>query len=324
MSDKVLSQDEVDAILGGVESGEIATETAAGSPEGVKPYDFKAQERIIRGRMPGLELANDRFTRLFRNSLSSIIMKFIDVRIHNVEMMAFSEFMKTLPLPSSINLFKMDPLKGFALFVIEAPMVFGFIEYFFGGGAKPYVKSEGRYFTPIEQRMIKKVAALALRDMAASWSGLAPIKPEYVGLEMNPQFVTIVTGSESVIKIEIEIEVEDFTGRASFCIPYSMVEPIKEKLYSGIQDDRQDTDHRWVEGLKHILGRSYARVRVEMGTAELTVRELMGLEPGNIITLGKSVSDDLVVRVEGVPKFAGVPGYSKGNQAVKIRKILRR
>jgi flagellar motor switch protein FliM len=322
MSEKVLSQDEVDAILGGVESGEIETGQGVGSGEGVRPYDFKVQERVIRGRMPGLELANDRFTRLFRNSLASIIMKFIDVRIHNVEMMAFSEFMKTLPLPSSINLFKMEPLKGFALFVIEAPMVFGFIEYFFGGGAKPYVKSEGRYFTPIEQRMIKKVAALALKDMAASWNLLVPMTPEYVGLEMNPQFVTIVTSSESVIKIEIEIEVEDFSGKCFFCIPYSMVEPIKDKLYSGIQLDKQEADQRWVDNLKAVLADSQVRLKAEMGKVQLSVGELMDLDVGNVITLGKSVSDDVHVMVEGIAKFAGTAGYSKGSQAIKIRKLL--
>ncbi len=318
---KVLSQDEVDALLRGVSSGEIETETRKGEGTGVRPFDLTSHERIIRGRMPGLEMANERFSRFFRNSISSIIMKFVDVNIHSVAMMKFSEFMKTIPMPSSINIFKMEPLKGYALFVIEAPMVFAFIEYFFGGAAARHVKSEGRYFTPIEQRIIKKIVGTALNDMATAWKGIVPMQPEHVGSEMNPQFVTIVTPTEVVIKIEIHIEVEDFTGKLFFCVPYSMVEPVKEKLYSGIQSDKLETDHRWVSRLKDILMESYIKVIVEIGRTELTVGDLMNLEVGNVITLGKSVSDELVVKVEDIPKFKGVPGFSRGNQAIKITNL---
>jgi flagellar motor switch protein FliM len=319
---KILSQEEVDALLKGVQSGEIEVEAKTEETGDVKPYDFTAQERIIRGRMPGLEIANDKFTRLFRNSISSVLMKFVDVNVHGVEMMMFNEFMKTLPLPSSINIFKMAPLKGYALFIMEAPMVFAFIEYFFGSNKAQYVKTEGRYFTPIEQRVIRKIVGLALENLASAWEGLVPIRPEYVGLEMNPQFVTIVTPTEGVIKIELGVEVEDFQGKMFFCIPYSMVEPIKEKLFSGIKGDKHETDHRWVSRLKEALKNSFVNIVVEIGKAELTVGELMDLKVGNVITLGKSISDELDVKVEGILKFKGTPGLSRGNQAVKITKLL--
>lgn len=318
---KVLSQDEVDALLRGVQSGEIESETAAPEGDGVRAFDLTNQERIIRGRMPGLEMANERFARFFRNSLSSVITKFVDVNIHGIEMMKFSEFMKTIPMPSSINMIRMEPLKGYSLFVVEAPMVFAFIEYFFGSSSAKHVKSEGRYFTLIEQRIIKRLVAMALVDMGEAWKVIVPIEPEHTGSEMNPQFVTIVTPTEVVVKIEIHIEVEEFTGKMFFCIPYSMVEPVKEKLYSGIQGEKYGVDERWVERLTAILKDSYVSLTAEIGKTQLTVRDLMNLEVGNVITLGKCVTDELVIKVEGKPKFSGLPGLSRGNQAIKIRTL---
>jgi flagellar motor switch protein FliM len=325
MNNDLLSQDEVDALLRGVQSGEIDTDTAKEKIlSGVRNYDFTSQERIIRGRMPGLEITNERFTRFFRNSVSAFIKKFVDVGIQNTEITKFGDFMKTIPFPSSISIFKMEPLKGYALFVIEAPLVFAFIEFFFGGKSARYVKSEGKPFTAIEQRVIKRVVDLAFVDMANAWSGLTPIQPEHVGFEMNPQFVTIVTPSEIVVKIEVSVEIEEFSGKLFFCIPYSMVEPIKEKLYSGIQSERFSMDQRWVERLKEMLVESRVNVTAEIGKVHLTLSEILDLKEGNVISLGKAIKDELAISVEGVKKFSGIPGYSRGNQAIKVTKISER
>ncbi|MBF0316582.1 MAG: flagellar motor switch protein FliM [Nitrospirae bacterium] len=319
---KILSQDEIDALLKGVQAGAIETEAGGTEDVDAKIYDLTSQERIIRGRMPGLEIANERFARFFRNSISTIIMKFVDVNIHGVEMMKFSEFMKTLPLPSSINIFKMEPLKGYSLFVISAPAVFAFVEYFFGATTARNTKSEGRYFTPIEQRIIKKVVAMVLKDFALAWRGLANVQPEHVGSEMNPQFVTIVTPTEVIIKVEVHIEVEDFTGKMYFCIPYSIIEPVKEKLYSGIQAEKMETDQRWVNRLKDILIDSYVEVSVDLGNVELTVDDLLHMRPGDVINMGKSLTEDLIFKVEGIPKFRCTTGVKKGTQAVKILGVI--
>jgi flagellar motor switch protein FliM len=318
----LLSQDEVDALLKGMDSGEIETETQRGSSSGAKSFDFTTYERVIRGRMPGLEMANERFGRFFRNSISSVIMKFVDVHIQGHELIKFGEFMRTLPLPSSINIVKLEPLNGFGLFVMEAPMVFAFIDSFFGGGSKPWVKSEGRYFTPIEQKIIKKIVNIALADLANSWQSIVPIQPELVGSEMNPQFVTIVTPSEAVIKIEIHIEIENFVGKVFFCIPYAIIEPIKDKLFSGIKSDFMSNDQRWINRVSEIIRDSFITLDVEVGQAEVSLRDLMNLEVGNVITLQRAVSDPLLVRVEGIPKMKGTAGYSRGNQAVKISQLM--
>jgi flagellar motor switch protein FliM len=322
MSD-VLSQDEVDALLRGVQSGDIGTEEAKQKiVGGLRSYDLTSQERIVRGRMPGLEMANERFARLFRSSVSALVMKFVDISVHSVGIVKFGEFMQRVPFPSSINIFKMEPLKGNALLVLEAPLVFAFVEFFFGSANVKHVKSEGRAFTSIEQRVIKRVVAMALQDLALAWGAIIPITPEHSGSEMNPQFVTIVTPSEIVIKIEIHIEVDDFTGKLFFCIPYSMIEPVKEKLYSGIQGDKFDQDQRWVNRLKDILMGSQVEVVAEVGTALLTFGDLMSLKEGDVLTLNKAMTDDLMITVEDVPKFGGVPGYSRGSQAIRITKLL--
>ncbi|MEW6184294.1 MAG: flagellar motor switch protein FliM [Thermodesulfobacteriota bacterium] len=318
----LLSQDEVDALLRGMDSGEIETESPK-SPSGeVRVFDFTTYSRVIRGRMPGLEMANEHFARLFRNSLSGILMKFVDVTVQGHELIKFGEFMRTLPLPSSINVFTMEPLKGFALMVIEAPMVFAFIDQFFGGGGQPWVKSEGRYFTPIEQKIIRKIVDKALKDLSQAWEGIFTMEPVHVGSEMNPQFVTIVTPSEAVIRVDLQIEIENFTGKVFFCIPYSIVEPIKDKLFSGIRSDLLAQDQRWIARLKEILKESFVNLRVEMGRTELSLRELTSLEKGNVLTLQTSISDELTVEVEGIPKMKGTAGAYRGNQGIQITQIL--
>jgi flagellar motor switch protein FliM len=323
MTDKILSQDEVDALLKGVATGEIETEE---SPEkvvaGARSYDFTSQERIIRGRMPGLEMANDAFARKYRHSLSNLISKFVDISIQNVEIVKFGDFIRTIPVPSSINIFKMSPLKGYALLVLEAPLVFALIEFFFGGSSAHNIKSEGRAFTSIENRVINKFVQMALEDIAEAWKGIAPVRTEFIGTEINPQFVTIVTTTEIVINIEILIEIEDFAGRMFICIPYSMVEPVKDKLHSGIQGDRQEADHRWAEMLRAALKETSVELSVEVDTLTLTFGDVINFQPGNIIKLGKTLDQEVTLMVEGRPKFRGLVGVSHGSQAVKITRIV--
>ena len=323
MTDKILSQDEVDALLKGVASGEIDTDDAKEQiVSGVHSYDFTSQERIIRGKMPGLEMVNDVFTRLMRNSISKLIMKYIDINIQTVDTIKYSDFMKTIPMPSSINIFNMEPLKGMALIVLEAPLVFAFIEFFFGGSSAQHVKSEGRAFTPIEQRVIQRVVDVILLDIEKSWEAIAPIKPTFVNSEINPQFVSIVTPGEIVINIEVQIEIEDFGGRLFLCIPYSMIEPVKEKLYSGIHGDKMEADYRWSQVLQETVMGMNLNLSAELGRVNLLVGDLVNFEVGNILNLNKAISSELEVKIENLPKFKGMPGFSLGNQAVKISKVL--
>src|SRR4030066_2152473 len=221
----------MNALLNGVQSGDIDTETGKRKAlSDVRPYDLTCQEHVLQRKMPRLEHVIERFVKSFRNSVSSLMMRPVDVSSHKVETITFSEFIKIIPSPSSINIFKMEPLKGHALLVLEVPLVFAFVEFFFVGNGKQYNIAEEKSFTSIEQLVIKRVVAIALHDWSAAWNEIIPIRPEHVGSEMNLQFVTIVAHSDVIIKIEMHVKVEDFTGKLFLCIPYAMIEPAKDQF----------------------------------------------------------------------------------------------
>ena len=318
----ILSQDEVDALLKGIAEGEVETEKLA-ETSGVKAYDFTGQEKIVRGRMPSLDIANERLARNFRLSLSAAIRHMVDVTNVNVTITKFYDFIRGVPFPSSINIFKMEPLRGFGLLVFDASMIFSLIEYFFGGTGKGYYKPEGREFTPIEQKIIHKVVIFFFDDMEEAWKPVYPIKPVYVRSEMNPQFVTIVTPVDVVIKVEFVLEIEDKQCKAFLCIPYGSVEPIKEKLYSTFSADRDELDIKWLERLKERLKETSVNLSGVLGRAVLTVSDVLALQEGDVLILDTNVDEDVGVAVEGLQKFKGKFGVYKGYRAVKITKATQ-
>ncbi|MBF0505299.1 MAG: flagellar motor switch protein FliM [Nitrospirae bacterium] len=318
----ILSQDEVDALLKGIAEGEIETEKLEDT-SGVKAYDFTGQEKIVRGRMPSLDIANERLARNFRLSLSAAIRHMVDVTNVNVTITKFYDFMRGVPFPSSINIFKMEPLRGFGLLVFDASMIFSLIEFIFGGTGKGYFKPEGREFTPIEQKIIHKVVLIFFDDMEEAWKPVYPIKPVYVRSEMNPQFVTIVTPVDVVIKVEFVLEVEGKQCKAFLCMPYGSVEPIKEKLYSAFSADRDELDIKWLERLKERLKEIPVTLTGVLGRTVLTVEEVLGLKEDDVLVLNSNIDDDLGVMVEGSDKFKAKFGVLKGYRAVKITKVMQ-
>lgn len=315
--DDILSQEEVDALLRGISEGEIETEKVE-EVSGVKLYDFTGQEKIVRGRMPSLDIANERLARNFRLSLSAAIRRMVDVTNVTVNITKFYDFMRGVPFPSSINIFRMEPLRGFGLLVFDAPMIFNLIEFFFGGTGKSYYKPEGREFTPIEQKLIHKVVLMFFHDMEEAWKPIYPINLSYVRSEMNPQFVTIVTPVDVVIKVEFTLEIEGKQCKAHLCIPYGTVEPIKERLYSAFSADRDEMDVKWLERLKERLKTIPLDVTAVLGSTKIDVEKLLNLDKSDVVILDKNVDEDIHIIVEGVPKFSGRYGIFKGNYAVKI------
>ncbi len=316
--DKILSQEEIDALLKGMESGEVSTTTEPLDRSGVRQYDFTNQDRIIRGRMPTLEIVNDHFCRLFRNSLSGALRKTMDVGSRGVEMRKFGEFIKTLPVPSSLHIFRMEPLRGYAILALEAKLVFTLLDIFFGGSGKTAYRVEGRDFTAIESRLIQKVVSMIFSEMERAWNVVHPISFQHVRSEINPQFVGIVPPSDLVIHISFGVELEQFIGMIFFCIPYAMIEPIKNKLYSGFQSEQLEVDQTWVTRFLERLQGAEVEVKVELGRAKVMVQDLLDWKQGDVITLDQDVADPLVVQVEGVPKFIGKPGICRGNKAIQI------
>lgn len=317
---KVLSQDEVDALLRGLTGGEIETETDIDQDDsGVVPFDLSNQDRIIRGRMPVLEIINDRFARLVSNALANAMRKRVDVNPVSIDMSKFGDFMRSLPVPTSINIFKIDPLRGNAILVVDTRLVFALVESFFGGaGSQP--KVEGRDFTPIEQSIIKRVVKILLQNMEISWQPVHDVKIEYVRSEINPQFAAIVPPSDVVVVVSFEVELENAIGSIVICLPYATIEPIRSKLYAAYQSERLEVDHAWIARFKERLLEVPVELKVELGKTSITGRQLLNLEVGDILLLNTDEDDLLPAFVQGVLKFHGKPGYVKGNKAFKVIK----
>jgi flagellar motor switch protein FliM len=316
---KVLSQEEVDALLQGMSGGEIEVETGAGSgADGVVVYDLTNQDRIIRGRMPTLEIMNDRFARLFRTTISTSLRKIVDITTTSVDMVKFGEFMRSLPVPTSLHIFKMDPLRGHAVFVLESKLVFNLVETFFGGAGTGEVKVEGRDFTAIEQQLTRKVVLMALHDLEQAWKPVHDLTMVYQRTENNPQFASIVPPSDVVIVVKFEMEMEHAAGTITVCIPYSTIEPIRNKLYAGFQSDQLEVDHEWMRRFRAQLRDAEIEVSIEVGRAEILSGDLLKFKVGDVITLDKDINEPLVALVQGVPKFMGRAGTFKGNKAFKV------
>ena len=316
--EKILSQKEIDALLRGVEEGKVQTAPNQKSDPGVTRYDFANPEQILRGRIPAFEILNDQFTRLFKNTLSSVLRKMIDVSAKGVQSMRFDEFIKPLPVPSSLHVFRMDPLRGHSLLVLESKVIFTLLDIFFGGSGKTSYKIENRDFTTIESRFITKLVAMVLSDFEKAWQPVYPLKIQHVRTEMNPEFVTIVPPSDPVITIPFEIEVEQFTGVITMCIPYSLIKPIKATLYARFQGETQEVDRKWVDRFMERIKGAEVEVAVELGRRKIAIRDLLSLKAGDTLLLDREASEPLLANVQGIPKFFGRAGLYGTNKAIQI------
>jgi len=321
---EVLSQGEVDALLRGVDSGNVETETD--QPEevaGVVPYDLSSQEKTIRGRLPTLDIINQMFSRLFRTSFSTMMRKPVDVSTVSTDTLKFSDFLRTLPIPSSLHIFRMEPFRGHGLFVVESRLVFSIVDTFFGGNGDREAKITGRDFSSIEIRMTKNVVLTALEDLEKAWKPVHSVTTTYVRSEVNPQFAAIVPPSDVVLVIVFDIEVDSVSGTVTICIPYNALEPILPKLKAQFQSEEMEVDRIWLNRLKAELIDTEVEVVAELGTTILTAGELINMKLGDTLFLGKDVTDPLKLKIEGITKFKGFPGTSKGNKAVKIEEIIQ-
>jgi flagellar motor switch protein FliM len=321
--EQVLSKGEVDALLRGVGEGQIETETDV--PEdvsGVIPYDLTSQEKIVRGRLPTLDIINQMFSRLFRNSFSSLMRKSADISTVSTDSLKFGEFLRSLSVPSSLHVFRMEPLRGYGLMVIESRLVFSFVDNFFGGTGTSDINILGRDFSAIETRMTKKVVLAALEDWERAWKSVHPVVCTYVRSEVNPQFAAIVPPTDVVLVIVFDIEMENSSGTATICIPYSMIESIINKLKANFQSEQMEIDQVWINRLRGELMQIEVEMVAELGQAQMTPRDLLGLHEGDVVMLGKDVSDPLYINIAGTAKFRGYSGISRGMKAIQITDVL--
>lgn len=321
--EKVLSQAEVDALLRGLSDGKIeAEQEKPDDEESIHSYDLTNQDRIIRGRMPTLEIINDRFAKLIRTTLSATLRRVLDVTVTQTEMVKFGEFIRTLPVPTSLHILKMEPLRGHVLLVVESRLIFNLLDCFFGGTGKATMKIEGRDFTAIEQKVIHRVVQMVLKDLELSWKPVVPISFQTTRSEINPQFATIVPPTELVIAIHYDLELDHLIGKITLCLPYSTIEPIRSNLYARYQSDQLEVDLEWIERVKRQLRNVEVEILVELGKGQMTGRELLEISAGDTVVLDQNVEEPLLVKVEGISKYRAYAGTSKGIHVVKIHRAI--
>ncbi len=320
-----MSQDEVDALLKGVESDQVVSEGEEDEeydPDDVVSFDLTAQDRIIRGRMPTLEIIHDRFVRLFRLTLSNTLRRVVDINVRSTELIKFGEFIKTMSVPTSMNLFRMTPLRGNAMIVFETKLVFSLVEMFFGAGVETEAKTEGRDFTEIESRMIKRVIISALEDLQTSWRPVFPVQINYSRTEINPQFVSIVPQSEIVIVVTFDIEIGRTPMAITICVPYSMIEPIRTRLNAGFQSEQDEKDNTWSNRFKQNLQNVDIELIAKLGEMNISVRDFLNLQKDDVLYLEHETKDPISVEVNGVKKFTGFQGSYKGHKAINIEELI--
>lgn len=316
----LLSQDEIDALLHGVDDGDVETEEIEEEEEGgVKGYDFNSQDRIVRGRMPTLEMVNERLARYFRISLFNFLRRSAEISISGIQVQKFSEYIQSLFVPTNLNIVRFSPLRGRALIVMEPRLVFTAVDNFFGGGGQFYNKVEGREFTPTEMRVIRLIIELLFEDLKEAWKPVMELDFEYMNSEVNPQFANIVSPSEIVIISTIHVELEGGGGDINIAMPYAMIEPIRD-LLDAVSSDRGEVDGAWQDNLRKEVLRSEVPLNSMLVEKTMTIQEVMNFKKGDVIPF--DMPETVVVQAENVAIFKGKVGLSDGNYAIQVTEKL--
>lgn len=319
MSKDFLSQDEVDALLKGV-TGEQDEAPEAEAEGGVRTYDLASQERIVRGRMPTMETINERFARLLRLGLFNFVRRSPEISVGPVKLQKYSDFVRNLVVPTNLNLVQVKPLRGTALFIFDPSLVFLIIDNLFGGNGQFHTRVEGRDFTQTEQRIIQRMLGVVFTDLEKAWAPVYGVNFEFVRSEMNTQFANIATPNEVVVVTTFTIEFGSEGGEFHICLPYSMIEPIREQLYSSLQGEQMEVDKRWIRRLSQQVQAADIEMVINLGQAELSIQQLLAMQVGDVI--GLDIPQPLQAEVDGVPVMECKCGILNGQYALKVERML--
>jgi flagellar motor switch protein FliM len=320
MNQQILSQDEVDALLQGI-TGESQKLEQEEVPQGsVRDYNLASQERIVRGRMPTMEIINERFARNVRIGLFNFIRKSPEVSIGGIKVQKYSAFLREIVVPTNFNIVSVRPLRGSGLIVCDPNLVFAVIDALFGGAGKFHTRIEGRDFSPTEQRVILRLVETICSEYKKAWQGIYPLELEYQRSEMQPQFANIATPSEIVVATSFTLEVGETSGAVHICIPYSTLEPIRDVLYSTIQGDSIEPDRRWINLLKTQIQSAEVELVAVLARAQATVEQLLSFKPGDFIEL--DLEPGIQANVDGVPVFDCHYGTANNRYAIKIDRLI--
>lgn len=317
-----LSQDEIDTLLNGVDSGDVKTAAMDMDTGEARAYDLGSQDRIIRGRMPTLDMINDRLTRSLRISIFDMLRRTTEITTIGVSMIKFSEYTRGLFMPTSLNIINISPLNGSGLCVIDPKLVFGMVDNFFGGDGRYHTRIEGREFTPTENRVVQILLDLLFADLKSAWKPVMDLDFKLVNTEINPQFANIVSPTEVVVVSKFEMELEGGGGEFHIVMPYSMLEPIRELLDDGVQSEQNQVDHRFNNALREEMKQAVVKIDCSMGYTRLTLGEVLNLNAGDVIPI--EMPDLVTVCAGKVPVFRGVLGNSNGKNSVQFEEAIVR
>jgi flagellar motor switch protein FliM len=320
MADKFLSQDEVDALLKGVD-GDSEEAKPAGEEGAVRDYDMATQERIVRGRMPTLEIINERFARLIRIELFNFLRRTVEVSVGPVRIIKYSDFIRNLVVPTNLNLIQMKPLRGNALMVFDPTLVFLVVDSMFGGDGRFHTRIEGRDFTQTEQRIIQRILNIVFETYSKSWEPVYPVQFEYIRSEMNTQFANIATPNEVVVAITFNVELGPASGEIHFCVPYSMIEPIRDILSSPLQGEVLGTDKRWVKLMTQQVQAAEIEIVADLAKTKVQLSDVLNMKAGDVIPL--KINEEIEAQVDGIPVMLCKYGLFNGQYALRVEKLLR-
>ncbi|MBC9907566.1 MULTISPECIES: flagellar motor switch protein FliM [Achromobacter] len=316
-----LSQDEVDALLAGV-TGESDSKTTAADPNaGARAYDLSSPDRVVRRRMQTLELINERFARQMRHVLLNFMRRSADITVGSIKIQKYADFERNLPVPSNLNMIQMKPLRGTALFTYDPNLVFLVIDSLFGGDGRYHTRVEGRDFTTTEQRIIRRLLNLTLESYGKSWDPVYPIEFEYVRSEMHTKFASITGNNEVVVVTSFHIEFGATGGDLNICLPYSMIEPVRDLLTRPLQETTlEEVDQRWAQQLSRQVRSADIDVVAEFARIPSSIRELMSLKVGDVLPV--TVPETIVASVDGVPLMECGYGVFNGQYALRVQNMF--
>ena len=321
MKDGFLTQNEVDALLKGIDDEEIGSYDQVDEPGEVRTFNLANQERIVRGSLPTLEIIHERFIRMLRVSLFNFLRRTTEVSVNAVKTMKYGEFVRNLVVPTNLNLVHIKPLRGTALIVCDPTLVFSVVDCMFGGDGRFHTRVEGRDFTQTEQRIIRRVLDLIFDAYQKSWAPVYELELEYLRSELNTQFANIATPNEVVVTAAFTVEVGAAIGQIDLCIPYSMIEPIKDLLASTLQGETLGADDRWVRLMRREIMPAELELVANLTTKQVNVATLLEMKVGDVIPL--NLSEEIEVTVESVPVLSCRYGTSNGQYALRVEKVLK-
>lgn len=322
---QVLSQDEIDALLGGLdevaEPEEEKKEEVVTEKADLVAYDFTKASHLSGSKFPAFAIINDYFNRGLRSTMSSILRVMVDSTVVPIEIITFREFLRRVPVPSSLHIMKMEPLRGQVMMVIDSKLFYTIVEIFLGSTSIGRSRIEGREFTSIEQRLIRRIVNSLEKDLEKAWQPIIPINIQYVRNEINPQFAKIVQDEDIVVICKYQMDIEEVSGVVHLCIPFNVIQPVKSKLMSNLQAEESE-DPVWKAHLIHNMREAPVEIRVPLGFAQISGRELLDLEVGDIIQLDTHTDENLVATIQGQAKYIGSPGVYKGQKAFKVERLV--